>query len=129
MEQTQQDKVETLAGPLHRAWPLGGHDYVTHSELDRTVESLRLEIQLETARLQRWILGAALGIVVAFGGGYVSLVSKIDRLSEALPALTVVQDGRRAWNINQDRRLDQQDDTLKELKPDYQPMPYQETPR
>lgn len=123
------EEMEAIAAPLRQAWPLGGHDFVTHMELDRTVVGLRLEIQLETAKLQRWILGAALGIVVAFGGGYVSLVSKIDRLTEALPVLISTQEGRRTWNMHQDQRLDRQDDALRQIKPGYESVPYKEPPR
>lgn len=122
------DDRDRLVENLNRAWPIGS-GYVTRTELAQNLERLETKIVNSELRLQKWVLGGCIAIILSFGGGYVSLVSKLDRLSEALPVVTEILEGRRVWMQRQDQRDDQQDRALQGISPRYHAMPYVETPK
>ena len=119
---------DDISQRLHEAFPLGG-DYVTRPELAMIVEAIETKITLSESRQRNWVLGGCLAIIVAYGGGYVSLVSKLDRLNEAMPVVNSVLDGRRSWMLRKDQRDSEQDRALESIAPTYIPQPYVEPPR
>lgn len=117
-----------LADALNRAYAIGG-DYVTQQQLTTEIKHLETKISAAEDRMQKWVLAGVIAIVMAFGGGYVSLVSKLDRLSEAMPNVTQVLDGRHSWILRKDMRDDGQDGAIKIAVPSYKPAPYVEPPK
>lgn len=134
-----EDTKEQMVEILNRAWPLGG-DYVTRTELatamhhvEEKLQSSQTELSLKikhSEMTQRtWILSGIIATILAFGGGYVSLVSKLDRITENLPEITQTLEERRVWGGRQDQRDDRQDRSLEHLDPKYEGMPYTPQPR
>jgi hypothetical protein len=126
------ERQKNLADNLHRAWPIDGQ-YVTRAELADELERMesRVEIKIDNSSLRQrnWVLGGCLGTILAFGSGYISLVSKLDRLTDALPTITAVQEHRGPWIQRQEQRDDRQDQALHKLAPDYSGLPYVEPPK
>lgn len=104
-------------------------DYVTRIELADAMSLVETKIVNSELRQRNWVLGGCLAIILAFGGGYMSLVAKLDRLSEAMPTIDRVLDGRKQWMLRKDQRDDRQDRALETVANTYEPMPYVETPR
>ena len=119
---------DEIAQHLHEAFPLGG-DYVTRPELAVIVDVFETKITLSESRQRNWVLGGCLAVIVTFGGGYVSMATKLDRLNEAMPVINQILDGRNRWMQHDNRRDNRQDEKLKALDPAYEPIPYMETPR
>lgn len=119
---------ELLQGaiPLNPANP---PHYVTREEFFATVTAIEAKIEVASSRQKIWVLSGCVAILISFGGGYVSLVSKIDRLTDALPAIAAKQDARAPWIQRQEQRDAMQDQALQKLDPKYQPLPYQEPPQ
>ena len=122
------ERQRELAENLHRAWPIGG-EYVTHAELTSELEKIELKIENSVQRQRNWLLGGCMAIILSFGGGYVSLVSKLDRISDELPNLERIQEGRRGWIARKDVLDEHQDRAIQKADPGYQPMPYIEAPK
>ncbi len=118
---------ERLAANLQTAFPpiLSGGDFVTRHEFVVTVQLLDQKIENSVLKMRNWVLGGVVAIILALGGGYVSMVTKLEKLGETLTIL----EGRRAWMLRQDQRDDQQDRQLSTIANDYTPMPYVEPPR
>ena len=117
-----------LSDALQRAYSSSG-DYVTQSQLAAALGHMETKISNSELRQRNWVLAGCLAIIVAFGGGYMSLVSKLDRLTEALPQVVQTQEGRRVWMLHKDRRDSEQDQALKSISPQYVPEPNIDTPR
>ena len=118
----------TLEAELSRAWPLGG-GYVTQNQLTSMVSSIETKIQNSELRQRNWVLAGCIAIILTFGGGYMSLVAKLDNLSQSMPAMEVSMEGRRGWMMRKDQQDSRRDESLLKLDKTYQPMPYQETPK
>lgn len=80
-------------------------------------------------KTRNWVLGGMIGSAILFGGGFLTMMSKFDRMSEALPRLVQVQDGRRDWIQTQVQRDALQDSALRKLDPGYAPLPYEAPPQ
>ena len=104
-------------------------EYVTRIELADALRHVETKIANSELRSRNWVLAGCLAIIVAFGGGYMSLVAKLDRLNEAMPVVNDVLDSRHTWMLRKDQRDDQQDRTLKIIVPSYQLPPYVEPPK
>lgn len=104
-------------------------EYVTRIELADALRLVETKIVNSELRQRNWVLGGCLAIILAFGGGYMSLVAKLDRLTEAMPVTNSVLDGRKQWMLRKDQRDDRQDRALETVTNTYEPMPYLETPR
>ena len=104
-------------------------DYVTRIELADKVQHLETKIDNSILRQRNWVLGGCLAIILAFGGGYMSLVDKLDRINEALPAITQILEERRLWILHKDRRDDGQDGAIKTVVPGYQIPPPVDPPK
>jgi hypothetical protein len=122
------ERQQRLADNLHRAWPIVG-EYVTHAEFAAKMGEVETKIDNASLRQRNWVLGGCLGIILAFGSGYISLVSKLDRLTDALPILAATQEHRGPWIQRQEQRDDRQDQALHKLAPDYSGLPYVEPPK
>lgn len=112
--------------------PVGGGQFVTHEQLRLAIGELekRLETKLENAmlRTRNWVLGGIIASAVLFGGGFLTMMNKIDRMNEALPQLARVQAERRDFFPRQVQRDALQDSQLRKLDPSYAPMPYEPPP-
>ena len=104
-------------------------EYVTRIELADKMRHLEIKIDNSELRQRNWVLGGCLAIILAFGGGYISLVNKLDRINEAMPVINDVLDSRHTWMLRKDQRDDQQDRTLKIVVPEYQLPSYVEPPK
>ena len=117
-----------LAETLQHAYAAGG-DYVTQSQLNAALHHVETKIVNSELRQRNWVLAGCIAIIITFGGGYVSLVSKIDRLTEMMPVITQILEERRLWISHTDKRDDGQDGAIKSVVPSYQPPPYVEPPK
>lgn len=117
----------THAIPLNPSVSQG--NFVTREEFVATVKTIESKIEIAALRQKQWVLTGCLAILISFGGGYVSLVSKLDRLTQALPILTQRQESQVPWLQRQEQRDTLQDEVLKRLDKNYQPMPYQPPPQ
>lgn len=128
---------EDLAKALNKAFPPEHQNFVTHAELKmsldqmerlnsekfRTLENhLGLKIQRSELVQRNWILSGVIATLLATGVGYVSLVTKLDRLEQGLPRLQAALDKQNSWTSQHDYINDLQDDELKKLSPNYQPL-------
>lgn len=112
----------------------GSHvDFVTRDELAREMASLesRLETKIENAILQmrNWVLTGIIATTLIFGGGFIAMMSKFDRVSEAVTDMAASLDTRRQWIAESDERDRTQDDALRSLKPGYRPVPFETVPK
>ena len=125
------EDAQSVRDILHTAFPLQPNDggFVTHLELNAAILHVETKIVNAELKLQKWVLVGCLSVIVAFGGGYIWLVGKLDRLTETLPVVTQVLDGRRSWMLHQDQRDDQQDRVLQQIDKEYSPPPYVEPPK
>ena len=119
---------EDLEAAFHKIWPVE-RSHVSREELMSKLQTLELKIRSSELAQRGWILTGCLAIVVTFGSGYVSLISKIDMITQTLPVLVAVQDGRRGWIVRKDRQDAHQDSSLQKVDKDYHPIDPGETPR
>ena len=117
-----------LAETLQHAYAAGG-DYVTQSQLNAALHHVETKIVNSELRQRNWVLAGCIAIIITFGGGYVSLVSKIDRLTEMMPQIASTLDGRKSWILHKDQRDSEQDSAIKTVAPNYVPAPYVEPPK
>lgn len=126
------ESVEILGDLLKGAIPVNpapGGKFATHEELDATIHALEAKIELAAARQKNWVLGGVIATIMVFGGGYVSLVSKLDRLTETLPVISKIQQDRGPWIQRQEQHDTMQDQALQKLDNSYQPLPYEVPPQ
>lgn len=125
------EQLAMLGSLLDRAIPLApvSGNYITREEFETALETIESKIENSNLRSRNWVLLGCLIVITTFGGGYVSLVSKIDRLNEQLPVLAQIQEQRAPWIQRQERRDQMQDEALRELDKSYQPLPYSEPPQ
>lgn len=109
--------------------PVSPTAYITREEFESKVSTIEAKIENEALKTKLWVMAGVLAIITSFGGGYVSLVSRIDRITEALPEITKVQDGRREWIQRQDLRDSHQDEALRKLDRSYQGIPFEPSPQ
>ncbi len=117
---------------MHRAFdppPTDPPLFVTHAEYLAGMKLIDVQIANAELKMRNWVLAGLIAILIMGVGGYVSIVTKLDRLVEALPGVDRVLEGRRPWMLRKDERDGQQDHALKSLLPDYQPAPYVEPPK
>lgn len=127
-----EEKDEIVRELLHQAIPLNpspGSPYVTHAEFQATVKIIESKIENASLKTKQWVLVGVLSILISFGGGYVSLMNKLDRLSQALPLIAEKQNTRWPWVQGQQQRDIMQDEVLKKLDPRYDPLPYEPAPQ
>jgi hypothetical protein len=123
---------EIMSDLIRGAIPLNpspGGSYVTHDEFLATVRTIEQKIENASLRTKQWVMGGCLAVILSFGGGYMSLVNKIDRLTEALPEIAKVQEERGPWIQRQEQRDAMQDEVLRKLDKSYQPLPYSVPPQ
>ena len=123
-----QENRAALAETLQHAYSASG-DYVTQSQLAAALGHIETKISNSELRQRNWVLAGCLAIIVTFGGGYMSLVSKLDRLTEAMPQLVSTIEGRRSWMLHKDQRDSEQDGAIHSVAPGYIPAPYVEPPK
>lgn len=128
------DEERRIIGDLVRgSMPFGHEPYVTHEQMGRALQDLekRIEVRLENAmlRTRNWVLGGVLATALLFGGGFITLVNKIDRMSELLPKIAAIQESRGDWMQTQGQRDAVQDRALQKLDEDYEPVPFETVPR
>ena len=95
MTENMQENRAALAETLQRAYAASG-DYVTQSQLAAALGHIETKISNSELRQRNWVLAGCLAIIITFGGGYMSLVSKIDRLTDAMPQLVSTVEGEGA---------------------------------
>lgn len=122
------DRART-AEILKLAFPPPPSEFVSRDEFNSKIETVESKIANSELKNRNWVLVGCLALILTFGGGYMSLVSKLDRLNEAMPVVNNVLDGRRSWMMRKEQRDGDQDRALKQLAPDYIPQPYVEPPR
>ena len=127
MTENMQENRAALADTLRRAYSDSG-DYVTQSQLAAALGHIETKISNSELRQRNWVLAGCLAIIITFGGGYMSLVSKLDRLTEAMPQIITTLDGRRSWMLHKDQRDSEQDGAIHSVAPKYVPAPYMEPP-
>lgn len=127
----REDKRRIVHDLLAGAIPVNpqGAQYVTRDELNAKLEDIKTKIDNAALKQKIWVMGAALAIIASFGGGYVSLVAKLDSVVSELPELAKKQEQRSPWIQRVDQRDARQDDELKKIDNSYQPLPYQEPPQ
>ncbi len=129
-----------MAELLRQAFPVEEGSYVTRGELRAAMEVLQTKLtssenslaqQIKTAEVvqRNWVLTGCLAILLTFGGGYISVIMKLDRLSQALPTMQQTLDDRRSWMLRQEQRDDRQDSALRGLDKNYNALPYEESPK
>jgi hypothetical protein len=128
------DEDRRIIGDLVRgSMPFGHEPFVTHEQMGRALTDLerRIEVRLENAmlRTRNWVLGGVLATAILFGGGFITLVNKIDRMAEAIPRIATIQENRGVWMQQQGQRDAVQDRTLQKLDKDYEPVPFEAVPR
>ena len=128
MPSTTPESRAALADTLRRAYSDSG-DYVTQSQLSAALHHVETKISNSELRQRNWVLAGCLAIIITFGGGYMSLVSKIDRLTDAMPQLVSTVEGRRSWMLHKDQRDSEQDGAIHSVAPGYVPAPYVEPPK
>ena len=128
----KKDAAPELRGILDRAF---NHSYVTLEDLNSRMETIdqkfiNADVKLDSSanKLKIWILVAFITVISSVVGTYISMVEKLDRLNEALPAITRTLEARRPWFPREELRNDRQDRSLQNIDPKYQPMPYREPP-
>ena len=111
----------------------GPRDFVTRAEFQRDMERLeqRLEVRLENSmlRTRNWVLGGIIASGLIFGGGFITMMSKFDRVSDAVMRMQNSLDQRRVWVSESDERDRRQDDAIREVVPTYTPAPFGTTPQ
>lgn len=126
----ENEGAEIVRDLLQHAIPVNSTaGFVTRDEFVATVRTIEQKIENAALKQKQWVLTGCLAILISFGGGYVSLVSKLDRLSQALPDIAQKSDARGPWIQRQEQRDTMQDEVLKKLDKDYQPLPYQPPPQ
>ena len=128
MDHNMQENRAALAETLQHAYSASG-DYVTQSQLNAALHHVETKISNSELRQRNWVLAGCLAIIITFGSGYMSLVSKLDRLSETMPVISEILDGRHSWILRKDVRDDGQDGAIKLVVPNYKPLPYAEPPK
>ena len=123
-----QENRAALAETLQHAYSASG-DYVTQSQLNAALGHIETKISNSELRQRNWVLAGCIAIIITFGGGYVSLVSKLDRLTESMPQIVTTLDGRRSWMLHKDQRDSEQDGAIHSVAPSYVPAPYMEPPK
>lgn len=108
--------------------PPPGH-FVTREEFIATIATIESKIENAVLKQKQWVLTGVISILLGGGAGYVSLVSKLDRLTETLPVIAKVQEDRTPWIQRQEQRDALQDEVLKKLDRTYQPLPYAPPPQ
>ncbi len=108
--------------------PVGGNHYVTRDEFIATVTAIESKIETASAKTKLWFLGGCLSLLFAGGSGFVSVSNKLDRLSQSMPSVVERQNTRWPWVVQQQQRDLMQDETLKKLDKNYQPLPWQAPP-
>lgn len=96
--------------------------YVSREEFMATVRTIESKIENASLRQKQWVLTGCIAILVSFGGGYISLVNKLDRLTEALPGILQKQTSIDPWIARQQQHDFMQDEALKRLDKNYQPI-------
>lgn len=127
------DEDRRIIGDIVRGSMPYHESYVTHEQMGRALSDLekRIEVRLENAmlRTRNWVLGGVLATALLFGGGFITLVNKIDRMSELLPKIAAIQESRGNWMQMQGQRDAVQDRALQKLDEEYQPVPFETVPR
>lgn len=134
------EDTENIEKILNQAFPMPNGGAVSHMDLahlasnfDTKLGSLESALQLKIKNselLQRnWILTGCIATMLVFGGGYISIVGKLDKLTDSMPALQITLEQRRQWMQRQEARDDRQDRTLEQLDVNYKAMPYVEPPQ
>lgn len=119
---------------LHTAFPVNsGTEYVTRKELANAIGSLdsKLETKIENSvlRMKLWVVMGALATLASIFASSMYLVAKIDRLVQEMPQLASVQAERSSWIQRTEQRDGKQDDALRKLDRNYEPLPYREPPQ
>ncbi len=136
---TKED-TESVERLLNQAFPMPTGGSVSHMDLAHlasnfdtkltSLESaLRLKIKNSELTQRNWILTGCIATMLVFGGGYISIVGKLDSLTTVMPALQITMEQRRQWMQRQEQRDDRQDRSLEQLDQDYKSMPYVEPPQ
>lgn len=119
-----------LAAALHTAFPppapppVPMHDFVTRAEFQMELKHLETKIENVTLKIKNWVLVGVGSIILAFGGGYVSVISKLDRMAETLPSVSETATRNRTMIQHQEQRDRVQDDALRRLDRQYEPPSY-----
>lgn len=103
--------------------------FVSREEFMATVKTIEQKIENAALKTKAWVLSGCVAILISFGSGYISLNNKLNRLTEALPQIATIQSGRAPWIQRQEQRDAMQDDVLKKLDKNYQPLPYEPAPQ
>lgn len=108
-------------------------EFITRPEFGREMDNLerRLDVRLENAMLKtrNWVLTGIVASSMMFGAGFLSMMSKIDRMAEGFATIQTALETRRDWIDESNERDRRQDDALKALRPGYVPQPFEVRPR
>lgn len=104
-------------------------NFVTRDEFEGAIRHVEIKIENAALKQKLWVLSGVIAIMLTFGGGYVSLVSKLDRLNENMPPLVTKLEARGTWMQRQEQRDALQDGALRKIDDKYVPMPYVPLPQ
>lgn len=103
--------------------------FVSRAEFIATIKTMEVKIEAASLRTKQWVLAGCLAVIISFVGGYASLISKLNELTNELPKIEAVQQQRGPWIQREEQRNNRQDDTLHKLDKTYSPFPYEDAPQ
>ena len=80
-------------------------------------------------KMRNWVMSGMIASAIMFGGGFISLYTKLDRAAEQTGEITSALDSRRAWIDETDERDRRQDAAIEKVLPTYTPLPFEARPR
>lgn len=108
--------------------PTDLNNYVTRIELSSTVKTLETKIEVVELKQRNWVLGGCVALLLAFGGGWVTLFAKVDGLGATSARTLDLMDKRAIFMERQEEANRRQDQALQRIDGNYQGLPYREPP-
>ena len=108
--------------------PVDMSNYVTRMELSSVVANIESKIEVAELKQRNWVLGGCVAILIAFGGGWITLFSKVDALATQSTETLDRLEKRAAWMERADETNRRQDASLRRVDQTYEPLPYKEPP-
>ena len=118
---------DNLSESLAQAFPpiYPANDFISRHEFVAALQAVESRIDNSELKLQKWMLSGIIAIMLTFGGGFLQIAAKLDRLGDTFAIL----DGRRQWMARKDQQDQIQDEALRQVKPDYVSPPFVPPPK
>ena len=111
---------ERVGEMLKAAYPLPDNSlFVTRDELDRRIDHVETKIEVGQLKVRNWIMAGALAILLTYGGGFVTLLVKLDQVATTPEVLA----GRGRWMADVEMHEALQDREIQRHLPGYTPPP------